>query len=206
MAGAVLAGVSASGQTASHKPRSSTTTTTKNVAVWTPAVQQALGVAASDFNAVGLNRLTKAQLDALVSAAQVSKKGVLTCSPAGTVVVGRVRVLVTVAGDDPTGQRAVEIRQAVHSLAGVDLVETAASADRALHVVIQEQTLGKRTIGFTASYMTSTPCVEDLGSTKKDVELKGELGTYTEPKGSDLARDLAGMMDQDLQPLRGGAR
>ena len=68
-------------------------------------------------------------------------------------------------------------------------------------MVIQEQTLGKRTIGYTASYVTATPCVDDWR--KADAELKGQLGTYTDPKGADLARDLAGMLDQDLQTVRG---
>ena len=36
-----------------------------------------------------------------------------------------------------------------------------------------------------------------------DTEIKGQLGTYTDPKGPDLARDLAGMLDQDLQAARG---
>ena len=31
---------------------------------------------------------------------------------------------------------------------------------------------------------------------------RGTLGTYTDAKGPDLGKDLAGMMDQDLQPLR----
>jgi hypothetical protein len=35
--------------------------------------------------------------------------------------------------------------------------------------------------------------------------LKGTLGTYTDAKGSGLATDLAGMLDQDLQPLRSAA-
>jgi hypothetical protein len=110
---------------------------------------------------------------------------------------------VTVAGDDPQGQRATEIRQAVGGVNGVEVVDAAANADRALHVVIQEQTLGKRTIGYTASYVTATPCVDESGGKKTDTEIKGQLGTYTQPKGSDLARDLAGMLDQDLRPLRG---
>jgi hypothetical protein len=46
-----------------------------------------------------------------------------------------------------------------------------------LHVVIQEQTAAKRTIEFTASYLTGTPCTEEMGNAKTDVELKGALGT-----------------------------
>jgi hypothetical protein len=109
---------------------------------------------------------------------------------------------VTVLGDDPQGLRLAEIRQAIRGVSGVDVVDAAANADRALHVVIQEQTLGKRTIGYTASYVTATPCRDE--SRKTDAELKGQLGTYTDPKGADLARDLAGMLDQDLQAARGG--
>jgi hypothetical protein len=69
-------------------------------------------------------------------------------------------------------------------------------------VGVLEQTMNKRTIGFTASYLTATPCSEEAGGKKTDVELKGTLGTYSNAKGPDLAKDLAGMMDQDLQPLR----
>jgi hypothetical protein len=68
--------------------------------------------------------------------------------------------------------------------------------------VVQEQTVNKRTIGFTASYLTSTPCNEEIAGKKTEVELKGTLGTYSNAKGPDLAKDLAGMLDQDLQPLR----
>ena len=193
-------------QTASHKPK----TTAKpgaGVAVWTPDVQQYLGVQQGSFTMVGLNRLSKAQLDALVDAAKNGtagdpRKHPLTCGPSTPSQTGHLRILITVAGDDPQGQRAEEIRQAVGALSGVDVVDSAANADRALHVVIQEQTLGKRTIGYTASYVTATPCVDSAGGKNTDAELKGQLGTYTQPKGSALAQDLAAMLQQDLQGLR----
>ena len=175
--------------------------------VWTPDVQQYLGVQQGSFTMVGLNRLSKPQLDALLNAAKIGtagdpRKHPLTCGPATPDPSGHVRVLVTVAGDDPQGQRLAEIRQAAGALNGVDLVDAAANADRALHVVIQEQTLGKRTIGYTASYVTATPCVDSAGGKSTDAELKGQLGTYTQPKGPALAQDLAGMLQQDLQSLR----
>ena len=176
-------------------------------AAWTPDVQQYLGVQQESFTMVGLSKLSKAQLDVLVNSAKNNvygnpRKHLLTCGPASPAQAGRVRVLVTVAGDDPTGQRVTEILQAVRSLAGVEIVDTPENADRALHVVIQEQTLAKRTIGYTASYVTAIPCEDAASGRKTAVELKGQLGTYTDPKGIDLARDLAGMLDQDLQPLR----
>jgi hypothetical protein len=173
------------------------------LAVWTPEVQQTLGVTAENFNAEGLNKLTKMQLIALETSARPDpRKQILTCPASGTMPAGRIRVLVTVAGDDPTGGIAAAIKQAVGSLSGVDVVDTPTTADRALHVVIQEQTMNKRTIGFTASYLTGTPCLSEAGGKKTDAELKGTLGTYTDAKGPDLAKDLAGMMDQDLRPLR----
>jgi hypothetical protein len=172
------------------------------MAVWTPDVQQILGLSATDFTAAGLNRLTKAQLTMLEAAAPDQKKHVLTCPANGTTPAGVLHVLVTVAGEDSTGNIATAIRAAVQSLTGVEVVDQPANADRALHVVIQEQTMNKRTIGFTAAYVTGTPCGDTFAGKKTDVELKGQLGTYTDPKGADLARDLAGMLDQDLQPLR----
>jgi hypothetical protein len=173
------------------------------MAVWSPEVQKTLGVTAENFNAEGLNKLTPAQLTALlISARPDPRKGLLICPASGTAVAGRYKVLVTVAGDDPTGAIATAIKDAVGALNGVDVVDSAATADRALHVVIQEQTVNKRTIGFTASYLTATPCSEELGDKKTDVELKGTLGTYSNAKGPGLAKDLAGMMDQDLQALR----
>jgi hypothetical protein len=189
------------------KPKSSTAKAAPTASAWTPDVQQYLGVSQGSFSMVGLNKLSKAQVDALVLAAKNNvsgdpKKYLLTCGPATPSQQGTVRVWVTVAGDDPQGLRLAEIRQAIRGLSGVEVVEAAANADRALHIVIQEQTLGKRIIGYTASYMTSTPCVDQ--SRHADAELKGQLGTYTDPKGPDLARDLAGMLDQDLQSVRGG--
>ncbi|MBS1800373.1 MAG: hypothetical protein JSS95_11140 [Acidobacteria bacterium] len=207
----VVAVASVSGQfllaQTTHRSKSATTKTASTASAWTPDVQQYLGVSQSSFALVGLNRLSKAQIDALVAAAKNNvagdpKKHVLLCGPATPAQPGRVRVWVTVAGDDAQGLRLAEIRQAIRGLSGVDVVDAATNADRALHVVIQEQTLGKRTIGYTASYMTSTPCVDQ--SRKADAELKGQLGTYTDPKGADLARDLAGMLDQDLQTARSG--
>jgi hypothetical protein len=172
--------------------------------VWTPDVQQALGVSATDFNTYGLNKLSKAQLTMLENAARPDpKKRLLTCPGSGTLPAGRIRVLLTVAGDDSTGAIAGQIRQAIGSLTGVDVVDAAANADRVLNVVIQEQTTAKRTIGFTASYLTGTPCLEEMAGKKTDVELKGTLGSYTDAKGAGLAQDLAGMLDQDLQSLRG---
>jgi hypothetical protein len=188
------------------KPKSSSATAAKpGMAVWTPDVQQTLGVSADNFNAEGLNKLTKMQLVALETSARIDpRKQVLTCPANGTVPSGRIRVWVTVAGDDPTGAISTAIKQAVGSLSGVDVVEAAATADRALHVVVQEQTVNKRTIGFTASYLTSTPCLSEAAGKKSDAELKGTLGTYSNAKGPDLAKDLAGMMDQDLRSLRAG--
>ena len=106
------------------------------------------------------------------------------------------------AGGNPTGAIAAAIHHAVGSLSGVDVVDSAATADRALHVVVQEQTVNKRTIGFTASYLTATPCSEEIADKKTDVELKGTLGTYSNAKGPGLAKDLAAMLDQDLQQVR----
>jgi len=189
-----------------HKSKSAASKSAPAASAWTPDVQQYLGVSQGSFSLVGLNKLSKAQVDALVNAARNnvsgdSNKHLLTCGPTTPGQAGRVRVWVTVSGDDPQGLRLAEIRTAIRGLSGVDLADAAASADRALHIVIQEQTLGKRIIGYTASYMTATPCVDE--PRKADAELKGQLGTYTDPKGADLARDLAGMLDQDLQSVRG---
>lgn len=201
--GVVLFGQIARAQTA--KPRSKSSAKAA-MAVWTPEVEQTLGVTASDFTAEGLNKLTKSQLAMLLASAKPDpNKHLLICPASRTVPAGRIRVLVTVAGDDSTGQIAGQIRQSVSSLTGVDVVDSTANADRVLNVVIQEQTTGKRTIGFTASYLTGTPCIEEVGGKKTEVELKGTLGSYTEAKGPGLAQDLAGMLDQDLRELRGGA-
>jgi hypothetical protein len=187
---------------AAPKPKSKSTVK-PGMATWSPEVQKTLGVTAENFKAEGLDKLTQAQLIALlVSARPDPRKGLLTCPASGTAPAGRVKVLVTVAGDDPTGAIAAAIREAVGSLSGVDVVDAAATADRALHVVVQEQTVNKRTIGFTASYLTATPCSEEIGGKKTDVELKGTLGTYSNAKGPGLAKDLAGMLDQELQELR----
>jgi hypothetical protein len=187
---------------AAHKPRPSAKTT---MAVWSPDVQKALGVSSDEFKADGLNKLTQPQLASLMTSARPDpKKHWLVCPASGTAPVGQIHVLVTVAGDDSTGAIAGQILHAISSLTGVLIVDTPAAADRALHVVIQEQTTAKRTIGFTASYLTATPCTEDVAGKKTDVELKGTLGTYTDAKGAGLATDLAGMLDQDLQPLRAG--
>lgn len=172
---------------------------------WTPEVQQYLGVQQGSFTMVGLNKLSKAQLDALVQAAKSNLSGdpgkhVLSCAVVPQ--SGKARVLLTVAGDDASGQRSTEIRQAISGLDSAVLADSAQAADRVLHVVIQEQTLGKRTIGYTASYVTGTPCTDQ--SRKTDAELKGQLGTYTDPRGVDLARDLAKMLEDDLRAARSG--
>jgi hypothetical protein len=195
---------------APHKSAKSSASAAKaGSAAWTPEVEQYLGVQEGSFTMVGLNRLSKSQLDALVGAAKDNvsgdpRKHVLTCGPAAPASPGKVRVLITVSGDDPAGQRATEIRQAVGTLDGVEVVDAQANADRVLHVVIQEQTLGKRTIGYTASYVTGTPCTD--ASKKSDAELKGQLGTYTDPKGVDLATDLSRMLGRDIEEIRGPAR
>ncbi len=139
-----------------HKPKPAPKVVT---AMWDPDVQQFLNVSSNDFAAVGLNKLTKApQLQALETAVRNDpSKHLLTCPASGTVPVGRIHVLLTVSGDDSTGAIAGQIKQAISSLSGVDLVDRPNQADRALHVVIQEQTTARRTIGFTASYLTATP-------------------------------------------------
>jgi hypothetical protein len=50
--------------------------------------------------------------------------------------------------------------------------------------------------------VTATPCTDNSSGKNVDAELKGELGTYTQPKGSALAQDLAAMLDKDLRILR----
>jgi hypothetical protein len=200
VSGLVTAQQAAPTSTAKSKPK---TVVKPGMAAWSPEVQKTLGVTAENFNAEGLNRLTQAQLAALlISARPDPRKGLLMCPASGSVPAGRVKVLVTVAGDDPTGAIATAIKQAVASLSGVDVVDSLAQADRALHVVVQEQTVNKRTIGFTASYLTATPCSQEMAGKKTEVELKGTLGTYSNAKGPGLANDLAGMLDQDIQPLR----
>jgi predicted amino acid-binding ACT domain protein len=200
VAGAVVSGQVGLTQTAKPKPK---TSVKPGMAAWSPEVQKTLGVTAENFNAEGLNKLTQAQLTALlISARPDPRKGLLMCPASGTVPAGRIKVLVTVTGDDSTGAIAAAIKEAVAALNEVDVVDSAATADRALHVVILEQTVNKRTIGFTASYLTATPCTEEIGGKKTDVELKGTLGTYSNAKGPGLAKDLAGMMDQDIQTLR----
>jgi len=187
---------------AKPKPK---TTAKPTMAVWSPEVQKTLGVTAENFKAEGLDRLTPAQLTALlISARPDPRKGLLTCPASGNAPSGTLKVLVTVAGDDPTGAIAKAIRDAVGAISGVEVVDSAETADRALHVVVQEQTVNKRTIGFTASYLTATPCKEEISGKKTDVELKGTLGTYSNAKGPGLAKDLAGMLEQDLQQLRAG--
>ena len=202
LAGVLFMGQVGLAQKTAAKPKSSAKTA---MAQWTPEVQQTLGVSASGFTAAGLNKLTKAQLTAVLSSAKPDpKKSLLTCST-GTATPGKVRVLLKVAGQDATPLVVSQIQQKVAGLAGVELVDSPAGADIALHVVIQEQTIDKRTIGFTASYLTATPCGEETAGKKTDVELKGQLGVYTNPKSAGVAQDLATMLDQELQPLRGNA-
>ncbi len=173
------------------------------MAQWTPEVEQTLGISASGFAAAGLNKLTKAQLTAVLTAAKPDpRKTLLTCAT-GAATPGKVHVLLKVAGQDASQDVVTQIQQKIAGLSNVELVDVAAAADIALHVVIQEQTMGKRTIGFTASYVTGTPCVQEIGDKKADVELKGELGVYTNPKSAGVAQDLATMLDQVLQPSRG---
>src|SRR5438552_17832904 len=104
---------------AKPKPK---TTVKPGMAVWSPEVQKTLGVTAENFNAEGLNKLTPAQLTALlISARPDPRKGLLMCPASGTVPAGRGKVLVTVAGDDPTGAIAAAINQTMESLSGVDV-------------------------------------------------------------------------------------
>jgi hypothetical protein len=179
------------------------------MAVWTPDVQQTLGVTQENFNAEGLNKLTKMQLVALVSSARLDpKKGLLTCPLSGTMPAGRIHVFVTVDGDDASmAALGSQVRQAVAALNGVDVVQSAAQADRVLHVVIQTQTTGRGLIGYTASYVTATPCVLEMGGKKTDVELKGTLAESTaNSKGEGLAQNIATMLDHELADLRSGAQ
>lgn len=201
LAGVVALGQAGFGQTAKPKAASPAN---NGMAVWSPDVQQTLGVKAENFKAEGLDKLTKMQLVALMTSARIDpKKQVLTCPTGGTIPGGRIRVLVTIAGDDPTGSIAGEIRKSVGLLSGVDVVDSGGQADKVLHVVVQKLTTGRGTIGFAASYLTATPCLSEVAGKKSEVELKGTLGTETSVKEADLAKDLAAMLDHDLQPLRG---
>ena len=191
------------------KPKASPSNTTKpGMAVWTPEVQQTLGVTQENFNAEGLNKLTKMQLVALVSSAKLDpRKGLLTCPASGTMPAGKIRVFVTVDGDEASMTAlADQVRQAVAALNAVDVVDSAPQADRTLHVVIQTQTTGRGLIGYTASYVTGTPCVMEQGGKKTDVELKGTLAeSSANSKGDGLAQTIATMLDHELADLRSGS-
>jgi hypothetical protein len=206
----VLCGVFARGveAQATSKPKPTTSSSSKaGMAVWSTEVQQTLGVSQENFNAEGLNKLTKMQLAALLSSARIDpKKGLLTCPPSGTMPAERIHVFVTVDGDDASmAALAGQVRQAVAALNGVDVVQTVTQADRALHVVIQTQTTGRGVIGYTASYVTATPCVLEKGGKKTDVELKGTLAeSSANSKGDGLAQNIATMLDHDLVELRSG--
>src|SRR5258707_9064570 len=115
VAGAVVSGQVGIAQTpVKPKPK---TSVKPGTAAWSPEVQKTLGVTAENFNAEGLNKLTQAQLIALlVSARPDPRKGLLLCPASGTVPSGRIKVLVTVAGDDSTGAIAAAIKQSVSSL------------------------------------------------------------------------------------------
>ena len=201
----VISGQAAFGQTQTAKSKNAANAPKPGMAVWSPEVQQTLGVTEQNFKAEGLNNLTKMQLVALLTSARIDpRKQILTCPVGGTAPGGRIRVLVTVTGDDPTGAIATSIKQAVGAMNGVDLVDSAAQADKVLHLVVEKMTTGRGTIGFVASYLTATPCVSESAGKKTDVELKGSLGTGTAVKVADLAKDLTTMLDHDLQPLRSG--
>jgi hypothetical protein len=200
----VISGQVAFGQTAKSKSASANAPK-PGMAVWSPDVQQTLGVSEQNFKAEGLNNLTKMQLVALLTSARIDpRKQILTCPTTAITPGAKIRVLVTVTGDDPTGAIASSIKDAVGAMNGVALVDSAGQADKVLHLVVEKMTTGRGTIGFVASYLTATPCVSDSGGKKTDVELKGSLGTGTAVKVADLAKDLTTMLDHDLQPLRSG--
>jgi hypothetical protein len=200
----MVSGHAAFAQTAKSKSASANAPK-PGMAVWSPEVQQTLGVTEQNFKAEGLNNLTKMQLVALLTSARIDPpKQILTCPTGGTTPGGKIRVLVTVTGDDPTGAIATSIKQAVGAMNGVDLVDSPAQADKVLHLVVEKMTTGRGTIGFVASYLTATPCVSESAGKKTGVELKGSLGTGTAVKVDDLAKDLTTMLDHDLQPLRSG--
>ena len=117
----VLCGVFARGVEAqtTSKPKPSTSSSSKaGMAVWSPDVQQTLGVSQENFNAEGLNKLTKMQLVALLSSARIDpKKGLLTCPAGGAMPAGRIHVFVTVDGDDASmAALAGQVRQAVRGV------------------------------------------------------------------------------------------
>ena len=170
-----------------------------------PEVLQTFGITSSGFAASGLNKLTRDQLTALETAVKPDpRKHILTCS-ANPAPAAKIHILLKISGDDATPAIVNEIHDRVAAVNGIQLVDTAAEADRSLRVVIQQQTMGKRILGYTASYVTGTPCTEEIAGKKTDVELKGQLGVYTDPKSAAIAQSLATMLDQELQPLRPGA-
>ena len=68
------------------------------MAVWSPEVEKTLGVTAENFKAEGLDRLSPAQLTALlISARPDPRKGLLTCPASGATPAGTIKVLVTIA-------------------------------------------------------------------------------------------------------------
>jgi hypothetical protein len=208
------AGFGAAAKTTTQtQPTAHKTTTTRKttMAQWSPDVQQALGISSADFKTSGLSKLTAAQLQTLETSTRAhhpdipSGTRMLSCAVSTRAAGAPIRIFVTVAGDDAGGARKTELLDAIRSIDGMTVVDSAASADRTLRVVIQEQSMGKRIIGYTASYMTGTPCTDQAGDKKTDVEIKEQLGTYTVPKSADLAQALAKMLSQDIQPLRAPA-
>src|SRR5260370_36228041 len=87
VAGAVVSGQAGLAQQAATQQTAAKQTATKpkpkttvkpGMAAWSPEVQKTLGVTAENFNAEGLNKLTPAQLTALlISARPDPRKGLL---------------------------------------------------------------------------------------------------------------------------------
>ena len=116
----LLFGLMLLGEVAIAQKTSARSKTTKPaMAEWTPEVQQTLGVTSVGFAGSGLNKLTKAQLNALlVTSKSDPKKHVLTCVANGA-APGTVHVLLKIAGDDATDKIVSEIRDRIAGLAGV---------------------------------------------------------------------------------------
>lgn len=163
-------------------------------AVWSQDVMRAFGVMPSQFATSGLSKLTQDQLNTLIAGAK--PKGTMIACPAPA--AGQTRLLVTISGSDATPAIVTEIKGAVSGVAGVQLVDPPAQADATLRIVVQALTINQKTIGYTASYVVGTPCVETTAGKTTNVELKGVLGSTLNSKSAGLAQDLAKAAGNEL--------
>ncbi len=173
-------GMAIAGHAQSKSPSKRATPTAIKMARWSAAVEENIGMSKSQFESMGLRKLTAEEFAQLFLWAYESRSKAIvgarateltyTCGrsdrPADPAAYQKVKVYLDM-GEKTPSELASGIRQRVRGMSDVEIVYTESDADIVLSVLAyQNESKAGYQLGYTVSIVSAEPCEWRLGESK----------------------------------------